>query len=138
MSPSEQAASQTATTTQAQEPNLLDAVLDATKTERPRAEELLKAVIDEALQGTVTFDKNVTKSIKEGMARIDAAISKQLAAIMHHADFQRLEGSWRGLHYLVMNSETNAQLKLKVLNISKKELFKDVEKAVEFDHSQIF
>ena len=50
------------------------------------------------------------------------AISKQLAAVMHNPEFQKLEGTWRGLHYLVMNSETSAQLKLKVLNVSKREL----------------
>ena len=60
------------------------------------------------------------------------------AAILHHPDFQKLEGTWRGLHYLVMNSETSAKLKIKVLNVSKRELFKDVDKAVEFDQSQIF
>src|SRR6185436_14213174 len=69
---------------------------------------------------------------------IDEAISKQLAAIMHHADFQKLEGSWRGLHHLVMNSETSATLKIKVLNINMKELHKDVTKASEFDQSQTF
>src|SRR5262249_6348341 len=47
-------------------------------------------------------------------------------------------GTWRGMHYLVSNSRTSAQLKLKVLNVSKKELLKDVETAVEFDQSQIF
>ncbi len=57
---------------------------------------------------------------------------------MHHPDFQKLEGSWRGLHHLVMNTETSTNLKLKVLNVSKRELFKDVDKAVEFDQSQIF
>ena len=57
---------------------------------------------------------------------------------MHTPEFQKLEGTWRGLNYLVMNSETSAQLKLKVLNVSKRELFKDLDRAVEFDQSQIF
>ena len=65
-------------------------------------------------------------------------MSKQLAAIMHHPEFQKLEGTWRGLNYLVMNTETSATLKIKVLNVSKQELFKDLDKAVEFDQSQIF
>jgi type VI secretion system protein ImpC len=65
-------------------------------------------------------------------------MSRQLAEIMHNADFQKLEGSWRGMHHLVMNSETSAQLKIRVMNISKRELFKDLDKAVEFDQSQIF
>src|SRR5205807_2988080 len=55
-----------------------------------------------------------------------------------HPGFLKLEGSWRGLHHLVMNSETSTNLKIRVLNVPKKELFKDVDKAVEFDQSQIF
>src|SRR5207302_6113119 len=86
----------------------------------------------------VSYSKNVTETIKAGMQAIDQAVSKQLAAILHHADLQKLEGTWRGLNHLVMNSETSAKLKLKVLNVSKRELFKDVDKASEFDQSQIF
>jgi type VI secretion system protein ImpC len=102
---------------------LLEAAITATKqTERGRTEELLKTLTEEALKGTVTYSKDVTRTLNLGIAAIDEAISKQLSAVMHHADFQRLEGTWRGLHHLVMNSETSAQLKLKVL----------------FDQSQIF
>jgi type VI secretion system protein ImpC len=88
--------------------------------------------------GTVTYDKNITKTINAAIKAIDGKLSEQLAAVMHHPDFQKLEGSWRGLNYLVMNSETSTQLKLKVLNVTKRELFNDVDKAVEFDQSQIF
>src|SRR5262249_43932629 len=93
---------------------------------------------EEALKGTVTWSKNVTQTIKAGMQAIDQALPKQLAAVMHHPDFQKLEGTWRGLHHLVMNSETSAKLKIKDLNVSKKEVFKDLDKAVEFDQSQLF
>jgi type VI secretion system protein ImpC len=136
--PQAQAGAAAATTT-TQEGSLLDQVLSATKaTERSRAEELIKTLTEEALKGTVSWSKNVTQTIKEGIRVIDAALSKQLAAVLHHPDFQKLEGTWRGLNYLVMNSETSANLKIRVLNIPKKELFKDVDKAVEFDQSQIF
>jgi type VI secretion system protein ImpC len=139
MANEQQAAGAQAAATTTEQVSLLDQAIGATKqTERTRAEDLLRALTDEALKGTVTWNRNVTQTIKAGMAAIDQALSKQLAAIMHHADFQKLEGSWRGLHHLVMNSETSAQLKLKVLNISKRELFKDVDKAIEFDQSQIF
>jgi type VI secretion system protein ImpC len=57
---------------------------------------------------------------------------------MHHPDFQKLEGSWRGLNHLVMNTETGTTLKIKVMNINKKELLKDLSKAAEFDQSQMF
>jgi len=138
MSSAQQAAGQAATTT-TEQANLLDQIVGATKqTERSRAEELIKTLAEESLKGTVTWSRNVGQTIKEGMAAIDAALSKQLAAIMHNPDFQKLEGSWRGLRYLVMNSETSANLKLKVLNVSKRDLFKDLDKAVEFDQSQTF
>jgi type VI secretion system protein ImpC len=123
----------------AAEVSMLDQMLDATPaTERSRAEELIKTLVDEALKGTVTWSKNVDRTIKAALATLDAALSKQLAKVMHHPAFQKLEGTWRGLNYLVMNSETSAQLKIKMLNVSHRELFKDVDKAVEFDQSQIF
>jgi type VI secretion system protein ImpC len=135
---SEQVQDQTATVTTTQS-SLLEEVLAATKqTERSRAEDLIRTLTEEALKGTVTWNRNITQTIKAGMEALDQALSRQLAQIMHHPDFQKLEGSWRGLHYLVMNSETSAKLKLKVVNVTKRELFKDVDKAVEFDQSQIF
>ena len=122
-----------------QEVNLLDRVLTATKqTERSRTQDLMKTLVDQSLAGTLTFDKNVTKTINATIKAIDEKLSVQLGAVMHHPDFQKLEGTWRGLNYLVMNSETSAMLKLKVLNVPKRELFNDVDKAVEFDQSQIF
>jgi type VI secretion system protein ImpC len=128
-----------ATAVETQEVNLLDRVLTATKqTERSRTEDLMKTLVDQSLAGTLTFDKNVTKTINATIKAIDEKLSVQLGAVMHHPDFQKLEGTWRGLNYLVMNSETSAMLKLKVLNVPKRELFNDVDKAVEFDQSQIF
>ncbi|MEZ6077224.1 MAG: type VI secretion system contractile sheath large subunit [Pirellulaceae bacterium] len=119
--------------------SLLESAISATKqTERSRAEELLRTFTEQALQGAVTFDKDLTRSVKATIDSFDKQISKQLAAIMHHPDFQKLEGSWRGLSHLVMNSETGTQLKIRVLNCSKKDLQKDLEKAVEFDQSELF
>lgn len=117
----------------------LEAAIKATKqTERSHAEALIKTFTQQALEGTVTFDKNLTQSISKAIAGIDEVVSKQLAKIMHHPSFQKLEGSWRGLSYLVMNSETGTQLKLRVLNCKKRELQKDLADAVEFDQSQLF
>src|SRR5438309_696845 len=116
------AAAATATT---EEPSLLDQILSATRqTERSRAEELIRTLTDEALKGVVTYDRNVTQTLKQAMPAIDAALSKQVAAILHHPEMQKLEGTWRGLNHLVMNSETSARLRIKVLNVSKRELFK--------------
>lgn len=106
--------------------------------EKPRRDELIRSLVEESVKGTLRFDKNVSKTISSAIAAIDVVMSKQLAAIMHNESFQKLEGSWRGLHYLVQNSETGAQLKLRVFNLTKRELFKDLDKAVEFDQSQAF
>ncbi|RLS72613.1 MAG: type VI secretion system contractile sheath large subunit [Planctomycetota bacterium] len=106
--------------------------------EKPRRDELIHALVEHAVQGTMKFDKNVTKTVTAAIAQIDAAMSQQLAAIMHHPSFQALEGSWRGLQHLIMSSETGASLKIRVMNATKREVFKDLDKAVEFDQSQIF
>jgi len=76
--------------------------------------------------------------IKARIAQIDELLSKQLNEIMHHPEFQASEATWRGMHYLVMNTETGTQLKLRVFNVTKKELLTDLEKATEFDQSQLF
>lgn len=122
-----------------EEVSFLEQAITATKqTPRDETEELLKTLSREAMQGTVKWDKNLTVTINKAIAEIDRVMSAQLAAIMHNEKFQKLEGSWRGLHHLISNSETGSQLKIRMLNISKKELSKDLEKAVEFDQSQIF
>src|SRR5262249_33965199 len=82
--------------------------------------------------------KDVEKNIKYWIAQIDQKLSGQLNEIMHHPDFQKLEGSWRGLKYLVDQSETGENLKLRVLNVSKRDLAKDLERASEFDQSALF
>ncbi len=119
--------------------SLLDQVIGATKqTETSRSEELIKTLTEEALKGTVNWNKNLTVTFNESIAALDAKISKQLAKIMHHDKFQKLEGSWRGVHNLVTSSETGTSLKLRMISMTKKELHKDLSKAVEFDQSQIF
>lgn len=119
--------------------SLLDQAIGVTKTAEPdEMQDLLRTLTSEALSGTVTFSKNLTQTFNKAIAAIDEKLSKQLSAIMHHEDFQKLEGSWRGLNYLVKNSETSATLKIRVLNLKKKDLHKDLTKAVEFDQSQIF
>lgn len=119
--------------------SLLEQAIGATKqTEPDQAQMLIKTLTEEALKGTVTYSKNLTQTFNKAIEAIDAKLSKQLAAIMQNEQFQKLEGSWRGLHHLVMNTETGATLKIKVLNTSKRELYKDLTKAVEFDQSTLF
>lgn len=119
--------------------SFLDQVVDATKqTERSRAEDLVKTLVQQANEGVLSFNKDLTRTINAGIQHLDEVISKQLSTIMHHPEFQKLEGTWRGLNYLVMNSETSAMLKIRMFNCTKRELFKDLDRAVEFDQSQMF
>ena len=136
--PETQATSAEAVTTE-QSVRLLDQVIGATKqTERSRAEELIRALTEEALKGTVTFNRNLVVTVDRAIAEIDRKLSEQLNAITHQERFLTLEGSWRGLNYLVMNSETSSNLKIRVLQASKRELSRDLQRAVEFDQSQLF
>jgi type VI secretion system protein ImpC len=119
--------------------SFLDQVVAATKQTAPdQAQDLVKNLVEQALAGTVMFDKNIARTFDRAIAAIDQKLSDQLNAIMHHPKFTALEGSWRGLHYLVMNSETSTSLKLRVLNLPKRELSRDLQRAVEFDQSQLF
>src|SRR6516164_7858454 len=126
MSTGEQAQAASAAAAQVQEISLDDIISATKQTERSRAQELLGTLVDQALAGVVKYDKNVTKTINAAIKSLDEKLSTQLAAILHHPDFQKLEGTWRGLNYQVKKSETSTMLKIKVLNVSKKELFRDL------------
>ncbi len=126
-----------ATTTEAA--SILDQVVAATKqTEPDRAQELVKTLVEQALTGTVIFDRNLTRTFDRAIAAIDNKLSAQLNEVIHHPKFLQLEGTWRGLNHLVMNSETGTSLKIKVMNLPKRELTRDLTRAVEFDQSQLF
>ena len=91
----------------------------------------LEGVEEKAVSDVYSF-------IVELISKTDSNISKQLDEVMHTPEFQKLEASWRGLNYLVFNSETGTSLKIRLLCITKKELIDDLDKAVEFDQSQLF
>jgi len=132
-------APQAAATTTEAAPGLLDQIITNTKqTEPDRAQDIVKTLVEQALAGTVTFDRNLTRTFDKAVKAIDAKMSTQLNAIMHDPKFLKLEGSWRGLHYLVQSSETGTSLKLRVLNMTKRELGRDLSRAIEFDQSQLF
>ena len=94
-----------------------------------------KGAFDEVM--TVGKD-SVVAGIEKRIEQIDKMISDQLNEIMHSPELQQMEASWRGLHYLVMNSETSTMLKLRLMNVTKNELLSDMEKATEFDQSALF
>jgi len=76
--------------------------------------------------------------MNDRISQIDNLLTQQINLVMHDEGFQKLEATWRGLHYLVMNTETSTRLKLRVLNVSKRDLLKDLQKASEFDQSALF
>lgn len=133
----------TVSTVTEQEGSLLDQIITETRIgrddeQREQSRRQIATLVEEVMKGTVTVSKDLESTINARIADIDALISKQLNVIMHHEDFQKLEGSWRGLHYLVQQTETSTTLKLRVLNVSKNDLRRDLERAVEFDQSALF
>ena len=103
------------------------------------ARELVNEYAIQVLEQGMTVGKDtVVAGIQEQIAKIDETISAQLNEIMHDPEFQKVEASWRGLHYLVMNTETGTKLKLRLLNVTKDEITSDLEKATEFDQSVLF
>ena len=125
------------------EVSLLDKIVDQGRLGRDaatkeRGKELVKNFVTEVLKGTVTIAADTEAMINARIAQIDDLISTQLNEVMHHPDFQKLEGTWRGLKYLLNNTETGEKLKIKVFNVSKKDLLKDLQKAPEFDQSALF
>ena len=132
-----------ATVTQEQEGGLLDQIISDTRIgrddeQREQSRRQIATLVEEVMKGTVQVSKDLEATINARIADIDALLSKQLNEIMHHHEFQKLEGSWRGLHYLVHQSETSTMLKIKVLNSSKDDLRRDLERASEFDQSALF
>lgn len=114
---------------------------------KPKSDEAKSAVesavltlAQQALANTKLIGSDVVVSIEAMIAAIDAKLSEQVNAILHHNDFQQLESAWRGLHYLVNNTETDEMLKIKVFNISKADLGKTLKryKGTAWDQSPIF
>jgi type VI secretion system protein ImpC len=107
---------------------------------RDEVESAVQTLAAKALEGTAVVSGDAVQTIQRIIAEIDRKLSEQVNQVLHHADFQQLEGSWRGLHYLVNNSETDTQLKIRVLNISKKDLGKTLKrfKGAAWDQSPVF
>ena len=122
---------------------LLDQIISKGKmarddSQKPRAKDLVGEFVHQILDEGMTVSNDTIAAIQVQIAKIDDLLSKQLNEILHHPDFQKLEASWRGLHYLVMNTETSTRLKLRLLNATKAEVFKDLDQAIEFDQSVLF
>lgn len=138
-----QTAAATETVEQTSEQGLLDQIVaqgrfnrDASTMERGR--DMVKEFVSQVLEGHMSLTRDAEASIQARIAQIDRLISLQLNEVLHYPAFQKLEATWRGIKYLVDQSETSEMLKIKVLNASKRELLKDLQRAPEFDQSALF
>lgn len=125
------------------ERGLLDQIVDEGRlardpSARERGKDLVKEFVAQVLEGSMTVAKDAEVMINARIAQIDHLISIQLNEVLHHQSFQKLESTWRGLKYLLDQSETGENLKIKILNASKKELLRDLQRAPEFDQSALF
>ncbi|MFI5091818.1 MAG: type VI secretion system contractile sheath large subunit [Candidatus Acidiferrum sp.] len=142
MSKPEKAAAQSAEA-KTTEASLLDQIVDQGRfgkeqVARERGRDMVKEFVAQVLEGEMKLSRDADATINSRVAQIDHLISLQLNEIMHHPAFQKLEASWRGIKYMMDQSETSSMLKIRVLNVSKKELLRDLQRAPEFDQSVMF
>ncbi len=139
----ESKASQTATVTRDSD-DFASLLKKEFKPQTDRAKQEVEAAVQtlaqQALSTTMTISSDVIQNIQSIIAAIDRKLTDQVNEIIHHEEFQKLEGAWRGLHYLVNNTETDSMLKIRVMNVSKKELHKTLKKfkGAAWDQSPIF
>lgn len=137
------AASQGAAETTVTQGSLLDQIVEEGRLARDpvakeRGKNLVKEFVAQVLEGAMTVSKDAEAMINARIAQIDHLVSLQLNEVLHNQAFQKLEASWRGLKYLLDHSETSDKLKIKILNVNKKELLRDLQRASEFDQSALF
>ena len=112
------------------------------KTDEAKAavEQAVRTLAEHALAQTQLIGADVVKSISAIIAELDHKLSEQINLILHHPDFQQVEGAWRGLHYLVNNTETDEMLKIRFMNITKTDLAKTLKryKGTSWDQSPLF
>jgi type VI secretion system protein ImpC len=103
-------------------------------------ESAVRTLAAQALENASIISDDVLKSIESIIAEIDKKLTEQINHVMHHADFQKLEGAWRGLHHLVTHTETDEMLKIRVMNVSKNEVGKTLKKykGTAWDQSPLF
>ncbi|WP_299044438.1 type VI secretion system contractile sheath large subunit [uncultured Tateyamaria sp.] len=103
-------------------------------------EQAVKTLAEQALANATLVSDDALRTIESIVAQIDKKLTEQVNLILHHEDCQQLESAWRGLHYLVNNTETDEMLKIRVMNISKKEAHKTLRKfkGTAWDQSPLF
>lgn len=122
---------------------LLDQIVSESRvakseTEHVRAKDIISELVSQVMEGAVVVSDNLSATLDARIAELDELISSQLSVIMHAPEFQKLEGSWRGLEYLCGQTSTGQMLKIKMLNSTKKDLVRDFKSAIDFDQSALF
>lgn len=112
------------------------------RTERAatEVENAVGTLVQQALADSTLIKEDVLDTIEEMIARIDAKLTAQVNAILHAPEFQKMESAWRGLHYLIFNSETDSSLKIRVMNVSKNEIYRNLKlyPGARWDQSPLF
>jgi len=112
------------------------------RTERAatEVENAVTTLVREALRDQAVIKDDVLDTIEEMIARIDRKLTAQMNEVLHAPEFQQIESAWRGLHYLVYNSETDANLKIRVMNVTKNELYRNLRlyPDAKWDQSPLF
>src|SRR3990167_2670922 len=140
---SAQLQNQGATVLPAESASLLDAIVSQSRvarnaTEHDRTKDLIGELVREVMDGTVVVSDNLSATLDARIAQIDQLISAQLSEVLHAPEFQKLESSWTGLHYLCKHTSTGERLKIKLMNATKKDIVKDFRTAIDFDQSALF
>jgi type VI secretion system protein ImpC len=144
MSPESQQEQQQAEAAAVQVPaSLLDEIVNQAKfgqtdEEKKQGKDWLEGFLAEIMRNQILVSDDTQEMINARIAQLDTLLSNELNQILHAPEFQKLEATWRGLHYLVDQTETSTTLKIKVMNVTKKELLADFKGASEFDQSNVF
>ena len=129
--------------TQTTEVSLLDQIVSqgrfgADTIAQERGKDMVKEFINQVLEGKMTLSRDAEATIGARVAEIDRLVSLQLNEVLHNPAFQKLEATWRGIWHLVTQSETSEMLKIKLLNVPKRDLLRDLQRALDFDQSAFF
>ena len=129
--------------TQTTEVSLLDQIVSQGRfgkdtIAQERGKDMVKEFINQVLEGKMTLSRDAEATIGARVAEIDRLVSLQLNEVLHNPAFQKLEATWRGIWHLVTQSETSDMLKIKLLNVPKRDLLRDLQRALDFDQSAFF
>ncbi|MGP8270954.1 MAG: type VI secretion system contractile sheath large subunit, partial [Terracidiphilus sp.] len=129
--------------TQTTEVSLLDQIVSQGRfgkdtIAQERGKDMVREFINQVLEGKMTLSRDAEATIAARIAEIDRLVSLQLNEVLHNPAFQKLEATWRGIWHLVNKSETSDMLKIKLLNVPKRDLLRDLQRALDFDQSAFF